>query len=83
MTDDRRARGEYSREVRRHRDRLRRHHRTIRFGPPRTPMPIIIGRGYWYDVTHDGRILALVTSERRAARPLTLVQNWRAGVRGN
>ena len=29
-----------------------------------------------YDVTADGsRVLALVTSERRAGRPLTLVQN--------
>jgi hypothetical protein len=49
---------------------------TLRFGTPRRVMPIIVGRGFSYDVAKDGRILALTTSERRAARPLTLVQNW-------
>jgi serine/threonine protein kinase len=49
---------------------------TLQFGPPRPLMPVIIGRGYSYDVAKDGRILALVTSEARAARPLTLVQGW-------
>lgn len=39
-------------------------------------MPIIVGRVFSYDVAKDGRILALATSELRAARPLTLVQNW-------
>ena len=48
----------------------------LRFGPPRAIMPIIVGRGFSYDVAKDGRILALVTSETRAARPLTMVQNW-------
>ncbi len=48
----------------------------LHFGPPRAIMPIIVGRGYSYDVAKDGRILALVTSETRASRPLTLVQNW-------
>jgi hypothetical protein len=38
----------------------------------------MIGRGYSYDVAKDGRILALVTSDARAARPLTLVQQWTA-----
>ena len=55
----------------------------IRFGPARPLMPVIVGRGYSYDVTDDGRILALVTSERRAGQPLTLVQNWLAGLRKN
>lgn len=50
----------------------------LRFGPPRALMPVIIGRGYSYDVAKDGRILALVTSEARAARPLKLVQQWTA-----
>jgi hypothetical protein len=45
-------------------------------------MPIIVGRGYSYDVAKDGRILALVSSEARAARPLTLIQNWAAGLTG-
>jgi Tol biopolymer transport system component len=49
---------------------------TVRFGPPRRIMPIIVGRGFSYDVAKDGRILALTTSDLRAARPLTLVQNW-------
>jgi Tol biopolymer transport system component len=49
---------------------------TLQLGPPRPLMPVIIGRGYSYDVAKDGRILALVTSEARAARPLTLVQGW-------
>jgi Tol biopolymer transport system component len=48
----------------------------LTFGPPRAIMPIIVGRGYSYDVAKDGRILAIVSSETRAARPLTLVQNW-------
>ena len=39
-------------------------------------MPVIVGRGYSYDLAKDGRILAQVTSERRASRPLTLVQEW-------
>jgi serine/threonine protein kinase/sugar lactone lactonase YvrE len=48
----------------------------LRFGPPRAIMPVIVGRGYSYDIAKDGRILALVTNESRAVRPLTLVQNW-------
>jgi len=54
----------------------------LRFGPPRAIMPIIVGRGYSYDVAKDGRILALVTSEARAVRPLTLVQNWPKALSG-
>jgi len=50
----------------------------IQFSPPRSLMPVIVGRGFSYDVAKDGRILALVTNEARAARPLTLVQNWLA-----
>jgi serine/threonine protein kinase/Tol biopolymer transport system component len=53
----------------------------IRFGAARPLMPVIVGRGYSYDVSDDGRILALVTSERRAGQPLTLVQNWLATLR--
>jgi hypothetical protein len=34
-----------------------------------------------YDVAKDGRILALVTPESRAARPLTLVQGWTAALK--
>jgi Tol biopolymer transport system component len=55
----------------------------LRFGAPRALMPIITGRGFSYDVAKDGRILALVTSERRASRPLTLVQNWIAALKGD
>jgi hypothetical protein len=36
---------------------------SLHFGTPRAIMPVIIGRGYSYDVTKDGRILALVTSD--------------------
>ena len=54
----------------------------LRFGPPRPIMPIITGRGYSYDVARDGRILALVTSQERAVRPLTLVQHWTAALGG-
>jgi len=43
-------------------------------------MPIIVGRGFSYDVAKDGRILALTTSELRATRPLTLVQNWTSAI---
>ena len=49
---------------------------TLKLGTPRALMPIIQGRGFSYDIARDGRILALVTSERRASRPLTLIQNW-------
>ena len=48
----------------------------LRFGPPRPLMLVMTGRGFSYDVANDGRILALVTTEERATRPLTLVQNW-------
>ena len=51
---------------------------SIQFSPPRGLMPVIVGRGFSYDVAKDSRILALVTSETRASRPLTLVQNWLA-----
>jgi hypothetical protein len=44
---------------------------------------VIVGRGFSDDVTGDGRIIALLTSERRAGQPLTLVQNWLAGLRRN
>ena len=54
---------------------------SLYIGTPRAIMPVIIGRGYSYDVTKDGRIIALVTSDARATRPLTLVQNWVAGMR--
>jgi Tol biopolymer transport system component len=54
----------------------------LQFGPPRAIMPIVVGRGFSYDVARDGRILALVSNETRAARPLTLVQNWAEGLTG-
>jgi Tol biopolymer transport system component len=54
---------------------------TLRLGPPRRVMPIIVGRGFSYDVAKDGRILALTTSELRATRPLTLVQNWTSALK--
>ena len=53
----------------------------LQFGSPRAIMPIVVGRGYSYDVAKDGRILALVSSDARATRPLTLVQNWTAGLK--
>ena len=34
----------------------------LRFGPPRAIMPVVVGRGYSYDVSKDGRILALVSN---------------------
>ena len=56
---------------------------SIQFSPPRGLMPVIVGRGFSYDVAKDGRILALVTSETRASRPLTLVQNWLATLKND
>jgi Tol biopolymer transport system component len=53
----------------------------LKFSLPRALMHVMIGRGYSYDVAKDGRILALVTSDARAARPLTLVQQWTAAAR--
>jgi hypothetical protein len=53
----------------------------LQFGPPRAIMPIIVGRGFSYDVAKDGRILAIVSSDARATRPLTLVQNWIGSLR--
>lgn len=43
-------------------------------------MSIIHGRGFSYDIAQDGRILALVTSDCRASRPLTLRHNWMAAL---
>ena len=42
-----------------------------------------VGKGYLYDVSADGqRILAAVPPEtRRGAEPITLVQNWAAGLK--
>jgi len=54
--------------------------RELRLGTPRAVMPVIQGRGFSFDIAQDGRILALVTSDRRASRPLTLVQNWTAAL---
>ena len=54
---------------------------TLQFGEPRAVMPVMSARGFSYDVAKDGRILALVTNEARAARPLTLVQNWTLGLK--
>ena len=51
----------------------------LRLGVRRAIMPIIIGRGFSYDVAKDGRILALVT-QSSATRPLTLVQQWTASM---
>ena len=56
---------------------------SLQFGTPKAILgPIIRGRGYTYDVSSDGeRFLVLATSERRAAQPLTVVQNWVAGLK--
>jgi Tol biopolymer transport system component len=56
---------------------------SLRFGTTRPIMPVIVGRGYSYDIASDGRILALVTSHERAVRPLTLVQHWTAALGRN
>ena len=53
----------------------------LQFGPPRAIMPIVVGRGFSYNVAKDGRILAIVSSDARATRPLTLVQNWIGSLR--
>jgi hypothetical protein len=59
--------------------------RSLQFGAPRPIVgPLFGGRGYSYDVSADGkRFLVLVTSERRAAQPLTLVQNWLVALKPN
>src|SRR5262249_7019062 len=56
---------------------------SLQFGARRGILgPLIGGRGYPYDVSADGqRFLVLVTSGRRAAQPLTLVQNWVAALK--
>jgi Tol biopolymer transport system component len=49
-----------------------------------TPLfgPLQIGNGYQYDVSADGqRFLALVPPEQTSSAPLTLVQNWTAGLK--
>jgi hypothetical protein len=44
--------------------------------------PLLTGHGYQYDVSPDGqRFLAIVYDEQSAPEPLTLVQNWTAGLR--
>jgi len=54
----------------------------LQLGTPKAILgPILTGRGPSYDISADGeRFLVLVTSDRRAAQPLTLVQNWVAGL---
>jgi serine/threonine protein kinase/Tol biopolymer transport system component len=55
----------------------------LQFGASRAIMgPLASGRPYSYDVAANGeRFLALVTSQQRAAQPLTLVQNWVAALK--
>lgn len=44
--------------------------------------PLITGRGFLYGVSADGqRFLAVVTGEQKPNTPLTLVQNWTAGLK--
>jgi hypothetical protein len=44
--------------------------------------PLSTGAGYQYDVSADGqRFLAVVALEQPAADSLTLVQNWKVGLK--
>jgi len=44
--------------------------------------PLILGRGFLYDVSADGRrFLAVVAGEQKPNEPLTLVQNWTAALK--
>jgi hypothetical protein len=56
---------------------------SLHFGRPKEILgPILTGRGASYEASADGqRFLVLVTNERRAAQPLTLIQNWVAGLK--
>ena len=56
---------------------------SLQLGTPKAILgPILTGRGPSYDVSADGeRFLVLVTNERRAAQPLTVVENWVAGLK--
>jgi hypothetical protein len=43
---------------------------------------IPLGNGYAYDVSADGqRILAAVARDQKSSEPITLVQNWAAGLK--
>jgi hypothetical protein len=44
--------------------------------------PLLTGNGVQYDVSADGqRFLAVTQPEQNAGEPLTLVQNWAAGLK--
>jgi Tol biopolymer transport system component len=43
--------------------------------------PVLIGDGYQYDVSADGQRILAVTPRQNAAEPLTIVQNWPAGLK--
>jgi hypothetical protein len=43
---------------------------------------LLIGNGYQYDVSADGqRFLGILPNEQAAPQPLTLLQNWTAGLK--
>jgi hypothetical protein len=43
--------------------------------------PLLIGNGYQYDVSADGQRILAVTPRENASGPLTIVQNWPAGLK--
>ena len=57
--------------------------KTFKAGTPRPLFgPIIVGRGFLYDVSADGqRFLAVVSQQSDPFGQIMLVQNWTAGLR--
>jgi serine/threonine protein kinase len=43
--------------------------------------PLPFGNGYQYDVSADGQRILTVTPRQNASEPLTIVQNWPAGLK--
>jgi Tol biopolymer transport system component len=43
--------------------------------------PLLTGNGFQYDVSADGQRILIVTSRQSASEPLTIVQNWPAGLK--
>ena len=43
--------------------------------------PLSIGNGYQYDVSADGQRILAITPRQSVSEPLTIVQNWPAGLK--
>jgi len=43
--------------------------------------PLLTGNGYWYDASADGQRILAVGPRLNNSDPITIVQNWPAGLK--